>query len=190
MPISIDRELSQLRNRPGLRWVYLGLNRLVSQVNQLATNLGGDTGAMPPPPNIASLTVKSSGTGLVHAMISDPGNVSRNLQYFVEYDTNPAFTQPQVVHMGASRGALLHLPGKNDGGDGQNFYFRGYSQYPGSQKPSDRVVYGSTTTPTAVAPGGTDTLTLIPSTGSGTAANSGQEGGSGLGQNLKRNLVG
>lgn len=178
-----------MRNSSPLKWVYLALDKVQRNVNQLATNVGADTESLPPPPNVAGLMVKTSGTGLVHAVISDPANISRNLNYFMEYDTNPSFTQPHVEHMGAARSTLMRLPGKNDGGDAQQFYFRAYSQYAGSHKPSEPVVYGGTTTPTAIAPGGTDTLTLIPSTGSGTAPNSGFEGASGLGKVLHRSLT-
>lgn len=190
MPLNIERELGQLRNAPGMRWSYLALKKVVDNLNQLATNLSADTKALPAPPPVAGVDVKTSGTGLVHAVISDPAPIiSRNVQYFLEYDTNPAFSQPHVEHLGASRSRVLRLPGKTDGGDAQTFYFRAYSQYLGSKHPSSPVVYGSPTVPSAVAPGGSDTLTLIPSTGSGTAANSGLEGGSGLGKVLHRRLV-
>ena len=185
--INIDRYLSQMRNVPALRWAYLGMSEMATQVNQLATNVGADTQTRDNPPQVAGLTVKSSGTGLVHAVINDPANISRNLQYFLEYDTNPAFTQPQVEHLGASRSRVLRLPGMTDDSSSQNFYFRAYSQYPGS-KPSPAVVYGGANGATPVAPGGTDTLTLLPSTGSGTAPNNGLVGGSGLGRNLHRTL--
>ena len=189
MPLNIEREISYLKTMPAFKWIYLAMKKVQDNVNQLATNVGADTRILPPPPNIGGLTVKSSGTGLVHAVISDPTpELKRNIQYFLEYDTNPGFTQPQVEHMGSSRQVVLRLPGKNDASDDQSFYFRAYSQYPGSAIPSKPMVWGGPTDPTAVAPGGSDPLTLIPSTGSGTAANNGTGGGSGLGRNLHRTL--
>jgi hypothetical protein len=66
----------------------------------------------------------------------------------------------------------------------QVWYFRAYSQYPGSH-PGPKVLFGGNNA-TSVNPGGTQAMTLLPSTGSGTAQNSGQEGGSGFGKNLYR----
>jgi hypothetical protein len=188
MPLDVGRELAFVKTSRPLRYVYLALSKIVRNVNSLATNAGVDTQTLPPPTNIASLSVKSSGTGLVHAVISDPSNVQKNINYFVEYDTNPAFVAPHVEHLGTSREAILRLPGKTDSGSAQSFYLRAYSQYPGSGKPSAPVVFGSGTTPVSVAPGGSDPLTLLPTTGSGTALNSGFEGGSGFGKSLHRSL--
>jgi hypothetical protein len=80
------------------------------------------------------------------------------------------------------------LPAQDDNGGSQQFYFRAYSQYPGG-KPGVPVHFGGET-PTAVDPGGTQQLTLIPSTGSGTAQVSGEQGGSGFGIVLHRRPTG
>jgi hypothetical protein len=99
----------------------------------------------------------------------------------VEYDTDASFPQPHVVHLGASRSmAPMTLPAMDDNGNPQKFFFRAYSQYHGSH-PGPKVHSG-----VAVDPGGTHMLTLLPSTGSGTAAANGQEGGSGFGKVLLR----
>ena len=183
MPLDLDKFISQIRNEPAFRFVYLALDKVQQHVNQLATNTGSDTEALPPPPQIASLTVKSSGTGLVHAVISDPANISRNLNYFLEYSTSSSFFGAHVAHLGASREHIMRLPGVDDDSNPQSFYFRAYSQYPGSKAPSNPVSF-----PTAVSPGGSDTLTLLPTTGSGTANNNGSESGVGLGKVLHRSL--
>lgn len=187
MAVDISKELVFLRQVPQIG-NYLGdaLQRLLSGVNNLGNHVAVDpAGTMPPPPPIQQLTVKSSGTGLVHAVISDNNKLSKNLHYFVEYDTNPGFPQPQVAHIGATRQmAPINLPAKDDDGNPQKFYFRAYSQYQGGH-PGPAVHFGGTT-PEPVDPGGTHQMTLIPSTGSGTAQNTGQEGASGFGKILIR----
>ena len=183
MAVDISKELNFLKNIPGVgNYLVDALDRITKGVNLLGTNVGVDpTGVSPPPPTIQSLSVKTNGTGLVHAVISDNNAIAKNLHYFVEYDTNPAFTQPHVAHLGASRSmAPIVLPANDDNGNQQSFYFRAYSQYQGS-KPGPVVHFGGTT-PKAVNPGGTQNLTLLASTGSGTAQATGEEGGSGFGK--------
>lgn len=188
MGVTVDKEVSFLRLLPGIG-AYLGnaLQRLADGINTVGNHIGvSSSETMPPPPTIQQLTVKTNGTGLVHAVISDNNPISKNLNYFVEYDTDPAFGQPHVVHLGASRTMNpVQLPGNDDNGLPQVFHFRGYSQYPGS-KPGPPINFGGGGAPTPVSPGGTQNLTLIPSTGSGTAQATGQQGGSGFGKVLNR----
>jgi hypothetical protein len=117
-----------------------------------------------------------------HWLKRDKNNnkIAKNLQYFVEYDTDPAFPQPQVEHLVAARQRSVTLPGKDDEGNPQPFYFRAYSQYQGGH-PGEKVHFGGDA-PIPVDPGGPHQMTLNPSTGSGTAQNNGQEGGSGFGK--------
>jgi hypothetical protein len=188
MALDIGKEITKLRQHPEIGQ-YLGevLEKIEGAVNLLGKNAGVDpTGAkMPPPPPIQELSVKSDGNGTIHASISDSNSIQRSLHYFMEYDTDKNFSRPHVVHMGISRSAPpLTLPANDGDGNPQTFYFRAYSQYPGSD-PGQKVHFGGNT-PTAVAPGGSAQLTLFGSTGSGTAQNSGQEGGSGFGKNLFR----
>lgn len=187
MAIDINKELSFIRQIPGIG-NYLGdaFERIAKGVNQLGDHVGVDPASvMPPPPTIQSLTVKTNGTGLVHAVITDNNPIQKNLHYFIEYDTNPSFPQPQVKPLGPSRTMEpLTLPGGDDNGNLQMFYFRAYSQYQGS-KPGIPVHFGGTN-PMAVSPGGMQQLTLIPSTGSGTAPSNGQQGGSGFGKDQTR----
>jgi len=179
MAVDINKELNYIRLIPGIG-NYLGdaFERLTKGVNQLGNHIGADpTGVMPQPPAIQELQVKTNGTGLVHAVITDHNTIAKNLHYFVEYDTSPSFLQPHVVHLGVSRSMPpITLPGHDDNGNQQTFYFRAYSQYPGSH-PGPKM-----SSPAGVQPGGSQMLTLLPSTGSGTAQNSGQEGGSGFGK--------
>lgn len=191
MGLSLDTEMNFLRQIPGVGQ-YLGeaLRKIQEGLNNLGKHVAVDpTGTAPAPPIIQKLDVKTSGTGLVHAVISDNNPIQKNLHYFVEYDTSPAFAQPHVVHLGASRSMPpVTLPAMDDNGNPQTFFFRAYSQYPGSH-PGPVVHFGGTT-PSSVDPGGTQQMTLIASTGSGTAQSSGQEGGSGFGKVLNRPAIG
>lgn len=187
MPITLDRERTFLKQIPVFgQYLDDALNKLEGGVNNLGVNVAADpAGEVTAPPPIQQLQVKTNGTGLVHAVITDNNPIQRGLHYFVEYDTTPDFKQPHVVHLGASRSMPpTALPANDDNGNPQNFYFRAYSQYQGSQ-PGEIVHFGGST-PTAVSPGGTQNLTLLSSTGSGTAQPTGQQGGSGFGKVLFR----
>lgn len=186
MAISIDKELNYFRSLPGFgSYLATALTRLMDGINGLGNHLAADpAGIKDAPPTIQALTVKANG-GLVHAVISDNNAIQRGVHYFLEYSSEPNFLQPHVIHLGASRSVPpLNLPAKDDNGNPQKFYFRAYSQYPGGL-PGKPVLFGGST-PMAVNPGGTGQLTLLPSTGSGTAAASGQEGTSGFGKVLYR----
>lgn len=183
MPLSIAKEISYLRKLPVIgKYLNTAFQRLVDGVNNLGNNVSVDpTGIMPAPSPIQSLTVKGDGNGTVHAVISDNNPIQKNIHYFVEYANEPNFLQPHVVHLGTSRTMNpITLPAMDDNGNAQQFFFRGYSQYPGSH-PGPVIHFGGTT-PTAVNTGGSVKLTLLSSTGSGTAQNSGQQSGSGFGK--------
>jgi len=189
MSVSIDREIDFLQKTKtdGIGpYLAQALRRLRDGVNNLGTNLAADsTQTLPPPPSVQALTVKTNGNGLVHAVINDQNQLRRGVHYFLEYDTNPAFPQPHVVHLGASRSMNpITLPALDDDGFPQRFYFRAYSQLPGSH-PSPPIRFGGEK-PIAVDPGGTQQMTLIPSTGSGTAPANGQAAGQGFGIVLHR----
>jgi hypothetical protein len=180
------RELQQVRaENPMLANL---LRRVVGAINTLAENTGqSPTGQSDAPPAVGAVNVKASG-GVAHVTIADDAPVSKPIEYFVEHDTNPNFTNPHVQHLVSGRGAFLPLPSKNDAGDTQHWYFRAYSQYPGSQ-PSAPVYFGGLS-PTGVDTGGATQLTPLTSTGSGTASPTGQQGGWGRGkiQERKRNV--
>lgn len=186
MPLSIEKEINYLRSIPGFGdYLATALTRVQDGVNDLGNNLAADpTGPKDAPPTIQALTVKASG-GLVHAVITDNNAVQRGVHYFVEYANEPSFLQPHVKHLGVSRSMEpINLPALDDNGNPQQWFFQAYSQYPGGV-PSKKIRFGGTT-PTTVNSGGTAKLTLLPSTGSGTAAASGQESGSGFGKVLYR----
>lgn len=186
MAISIDKELNYFRSLPGFgAYLATALDRLERGINDLGNHLAADpAGVKDPPPVVQGLTVKANG-GLVHAVIADNNPIQRGVHYFIEYSTEPNFLKPHVIHLGASRSTPpINLPSSDDNGNAQKFYFRAYSQYPGGL-PGKAVLFGGTVA-MAVNPGGTGKLTLLPSTGSGTAAASGQEGTSGFGKVLYR----
>lgn len=183
MPLDINKEITFLRQQPDTGSYHAAaLERLQQAINNIAAQLGVDpVGQLPAPAKVQQLNIKTDGNGTVHATIDDNNPINRNLHYFVEYSTDRAFSRPHVLHIGASRSAPpITLPAKDDGGQPQVFYFRAYSQHPGSM-PGEPVYFGGDT-PTAVAPGGTTQMTLLPSTGSGTAQNNGQQGNWGFGR--------
>jgi hypothetical protein len=178
-------------------WTAAALRTIEEAINRLAKGTGVDAvGEVKPPPQVDELSIKSSGE-LIHATITDNSALTRNINYFLEHDTSPDFTAPHVIHLGTSRGTTLSLPTNDDTGALQSHYFRAFSQYPGS-KPSKPQNYvstavqaprppGSTTAPASpVNLTGSTNMTLLPSTGSGTADSNGQRGGYGFGKFLNR----
>jgi hypothetical protein len=177
--LNIDNFITELKNEnPRLG---LMMDKVRDAVNQAATVLGIDaTSHISPPSAPQSMNVKAN-NGTVHVTIQDGSQRGRSLNYFVEADTDPAFSNPHVEHLGPGRGRFFSLPGMDDDGDTQNWHFRSYSMNPGSQKRSEIQYFGGAAAPTAVDVGGTTMLTPLPSTGSGTASTTGQQGGQGFG---------
>lgn len=187
MALDLNRYRDFLGKMPGFgSYLSQALQEVQDGINNGFKSLGANaTGSAITPDPIQQLTVKTNNNGLVHAVISDATPIQRNLHYFVEYDTSPAFSQPHVVHLGASRQMNpITLPALDDNGNPQQFYFRAYSQYPGGQ-PGQPIKFGGETA-TAVNPGGSQSMTLLSSTGSGTAQNTGEQGGAGFGFVLHR----
>ena len=80
---------------------------------------------------------------------------------------------------------FLSLPTNNAAGAMQTYYLRSYAQYPGSD-PTKPTVLGGISGAIGIQMGGTSRTTLLPSTGSGTAAANGSQGGHGFGTVLTR----
>lgn len=183
--IDSSQFLKQIKNRDP----HLGLllEGWFDQLNTTLGHLGMDTkGKNNPPPPIAGLNV-AAGSDHVHVTINDSAPINKNIQYFVEWSANDAsFAQPHVEHLGASRGRVLALPAKSGSGVLQNYYFRAYSQYLGSDPQPRQTYFGSRIAPTVVNLTGASTLNLLPSQGSGTGRQDGTQGGSGLGAVLNR----
>lgn len=164
------------------------LQRIEDGVNNLGSQLAADpVGLASPPPPLEAVNVKTSGEQ-VHVTLTHNVPIAKNVHYFLEYTQNdPDFLAPHVEHFGTSRGRVLNLPTKLDGGSTASYYFRAYPQFPGS-KPAYPVNYGGLAA-TAVTLSGATQLTLQPSTGSGTAAANGQQGGWGFGKTNTRGPV-
>lgn len=159
---------------------------IIDGANQLARNAGvspvGDIDAPKAPDSVA---VKVAGE-LMHISISHSGPVNRGVRYFSEISATPSFGQPIVVDHGTSRTSHpIPLPTNNDSMAPVTYYVRSYAQNPGGP-PSTPTVVGGVGSPTGFTMGGATAMTLLPSTGSGTAPNSGQSAGQGLGRFQKR----
>jgi len=187
------RELNYLAQKDS----YLGsfLSRVVNAVNTLATNAGvAAVGKTSPPPKLDSVNVQGAMHGgvlvcpgeIFHATLTHNQSINKGVRYFSEIDTSPDFPAPHVFDHGTGRTALLNLPTfMNDGKTVQTYYHRAYAQYPGSD-PSEPKVFGNLGGAIGIQMSGTNAATLLPSTGSGTASQTGEQGGKGLGTVLQR----
>lgn len=161
--------------------------KIINFANQLAvSSANSGSGEISPPPPIAGLTIKTSGE-MIHVQHDHPGAIQRGVQYFTEVGVNdPGFNQPLVIDHGASRTTHpFTLPTNDDNAAPIKYYFRSYAQYHGSKR-SDYAYWGTPQSPTAVTLAGSTSMTPLSSTGSGTSANTGLQGGQGLGNELFR----
>ena len=162
------------------------LEQMQDAVNSTAKNIAVDpTAKYPTPPPLDAIDVKAAG-GVAHVVLTHNSPIDKHVLYHVEADTDPSFPQPHVVVSGSySRTHFVTQPSINDNGDTQHWYFRAFPQYHGSD-PAEPTVFGGRGTPTPVNTGGGVMLTPLPSTGSGTAAPNGQQGGQGIGVDQHR----
>lgn len=176
------RFLADLFQKDSLQAAFM--QKVISAINKLGITLGANAvGDVTPPPPISNVNVKTSGE-MMHVTLNHAAPVKRGINYFLEVDTNPNFTQPQVRPMGPSRASLpFSLPSKDDNGNLVNYYVRAFAQYPGS-KPSKTTVFGGPLNPMPITMGGSTKMTLLPSAGSGTSSPTGQQGASGFGRVL------
>lgn len=181
--------LNEIRNKDP----HLGklLEQLIDGLNGVANHVGVDpTGKLEAPDPHQALNV-SAGSDQVHVTITDNSEVRKNVNYFVEWSANdPAFANPHVEPLGATRGKILPLPAKDGSGVPIQYYFKSYGQYTGSDPQSEHTFFGPKFAPTPVTLTGASTLALLPSTGSGTGKPDGSQSGSGLGHVLERPPVG
>lgn len=183
--LDLAEYISEIRSMAGSPWQRMSvmLNKIQDAINQLGDGVGVDpTGHTPSPAPPQGISVAAS-ANQVHVTLTDNSKRTRPLNYFVEWSVNdPSFGNPHVEDLGVSRGRMLPLPAKDGNGNPINYYFRGYSSYPGSVNPSEHVVFGGKFTPSAVQlTAGTSQLTPLASTGAGTAATNGSQGGQGFG---------
>jgi hypothetical protein len=174
--------LAQITNM----WPKLGilLGKHESAINTVALNAAVATsGELNAPARPGQVNVKVAGE-IAHVTIDDPQELQRGAQYHLEIADNPQFSAPHVVHLGSTRGHFMNLPTNTDDGTPHTWHARAYSQYQGSQ-PSAYTYFGGDA-PAGFQMTGATNLTPLASTGSGTASNNGQQGGSGLGKVLFR----
>jgi hypothetical protein len=151
-------------------YTYEALSHIVAAVNSIGRATGVDpSGSIAAPAPIGGISVVAA-DGIFDVAITDNSAVNRGIYYFAESDTTPAFAAPHVYFLGSSRNLRVSL-------GNQTLYWRGYSQYLGSQ-PSAAVAFGAPATP--VVGGGAAGPPPQASSGSGTA--SGAAGGSGFGK--------
>ena len=154
---------------------YLGqFSRSVQQQvtaieQQTNSNASGQPAA---PPNVQALNVTAS-NGHFHAAITDQSSgLRRGINYGLQYDTSPQFTNPIGVHLGPNRN-WDHFFGN------ATLYFRAFSHYDSSDI-SQHVYHGSASSPSPVTGGGTNPGPQFQaSRGSGTAAEGVGTGGPG-----------
>jgi len=187
----LDRSqfLKEIKNRdPKLG---LLLENIIDGIDSISNHAGLDPkGKVAPPKALAGVNIRA-GSDHVHVTLTDNSQVKKNVNYFVEWSANdPAFANPHVEHLGPSRGRMLALPAKDNGGNPIQYYFKAYNQYQGSDPQSKHTFFGTRLAPTPVTLTGASQLTPLPSAGSGTGKPDGSQSGSGLGVVLTRPPLG
>ena len=181
--IDIEKEITLLRKVPVFgQFLANALIRLQDGANNIATQVGVDVfNTIPSLPPIQAVNVSSDGSNLVHVTITHNLPTQKNLKYFLEVASNPGFANALPEDLGSSRQRVLSLPQGT-------YYIRGYHQASGSL-PSKPVNYGGEV-PTSVVINTGSSVSLLASTGSGTAAPDGSQPGQGLGKFLYRPALG
>ena len=188
------QELNYIAHKDAYAGTLFG--RIIEAVNTLAKNAGvAAVGKVSPPHPINSISVSGStpsngilsvpNSEVLHWTLQHTQEVQKGVHYFSEIDTSPAFTNPHVIHHGTSRSGFITLPTKDTSNNAHVYYLRSYGQYPGSD-PSEPTVLGGLSGAIGIQMGGSSKLDILPSTGSGTAAANGSQGGSGFGTVLNR----
>lgn len=187
--LSTTQFLTEIRNRDPhlgllLQQLFDGIDGISNQTNI------NPVGKVAPPNALQAINV-SAGSDHVHVTLTDNSQIKKNVQYFVEWTAgDPYFLNPNVEHLGASRGRVMALPAKDQNAMQIQYYFKAYSQYLGSDPQSKHAFFGTRFAPTPVTLSGSSQLQLLPSTGSGTGASNGSQTGSGLGVVLERPALG
>lgn len=173
------RFLASLYNTDSIQAAFL--QKIINSINKLGTTLGANpVGKVQPPPPIDNVNISTSGE-MMQVALNHNKPVKSGINYFVEVDSNPNFTNPQVKHLGPSRSpGPFTLPTFDSNGKHIPYYVRAYSQYPGSN-PSPPTVFGGPLNPAKITMGGSTQMSLLSSTGSGTSSPTGQQGAKGFG---------
>ena len=169
MPLSLTAQLQYIKGKIDPRLAD-ALRNIVDAINEGFSKVGVDaTQQFQTPPTVQAVNV-TQGNGIFSARITDNGPILNSLHYFLEYSTDPTFTNNVTVkHLGPSR--------TWDGNLGaQTLHFRAYSQYQGSA-PSAHVY----AIQNPLVGEGDAAPYAPPSTGSGTGSSTGQQTGTGFG---------
>lgn len=135
---------------PGSENLGRYLHETLSSIQKQATNTEQQTNANPngqpsAPPAINSLHVSTGPGGEFQAAITDNGEVSRGVKYFLVHADNPQMTNAHTIDIGTSRNWAGHM-------GNQSLYWGAYSAYPGSP-PSAAIYHGGQEGPQPVAGG-------------------------------------
>jgi hypothetical protein len=138
-------------------------------IDQLGTKLSINPQGPTIAPAAPSALNVIAANGISHVTLTDNNPRTRQVHYFVEWDTSPSFNvSPQTHHLGVGR--QIRVPTAIGG----PVYWRAYSMYPDGQR-SPIVYHGSPTAPLGVNDGAISIGPAPPrSTGSGTSPRAGQ----------------
>ena len=181
MSLDLSAYRAEVDNRFGRPFSMI-FDMIERAVNTLGTLTGVDATGHNSPPSPPQAINISAGSDHVHVTLNDTSQRSRALNYFLEWSVNDSgFSRPHLEQLTAGRGRVLALPAKDMSNNQYSYYFRGYSSYPGSETASSKIYYGTNLNPTPVTLSGSSTLDILPSTGGGTASDSGMQPGEGFG---------
>lgn len=175
--------LTQIENESPKLGQFLR-RHVIPAIETLARNTGASaTGFVSAPESPQGMTINKQGDERVQVTINHTSPINKGIEYFTEVATDAAFTNPRVEHHGATRSPVstLYLPTNDSSGSPHNYYFRSYAQMPGGSPSSPHYYTGNPVTMT-----GSTNADHTASTGSGTAAANGTQGGSGWGKTLQR----
>jgi len=131
------------------------------------------------PPPVQGINVSAQNGFHTVTLTDQNAGIRRGINYWLERDTSPDFSNPHVIDLGQSRHHTESL------GNG-TFYWRGYSSY-GSSGAGEPVYHGGSTPIGVNAGGPIGPPAILPSQGSGTGAPG--QGLVGPGPVLKRSEV-
>lgn len=154
--------------------VQMGVRNIEAQTSSDSTNHP----AAPPPLDGLNVTAAN---GIFHASITHNAEFYRGIRYHLEYADNANFTNPFPVDMGTARewrGSLGNL----------NLHFRAAASY-GISPPTNWTYFGSQSSPTSVAGGGSAGPSL-PSQSQGSGTGLPGQGLQGPGQTAYRSASG
>jgi hypothetical protein len=168
------KSLSAVKQNPATVRIGECFDDASTGINNLAAQLGSDpNGSDVTPAKVAQVMAQHLGNGLVDVAITDNSSLSRAVNYYVEYDTSPDFSNnPRGTALGSYRNGQVTLPNGT-------YWVQAYSQYPAGGPPSKPVMF-----PQPIMVTGSAGLPLLNSQGSGTGKPG--QAGQGAGKTVAR----